>query len=60
MAKKSSTHSCYSCDAEFTVKFSDEEIKLAVEFCPFCGDTLDTEEDVPEEEEDEDTNDTQW
>lgn len=61
MAKKSSTHFCYGCDAEFTVKKSEEDNKLTVDYCPFCGDTIDPEEDMPEEdEESEESDDDSW
>lgn len=59
MAKQSSTHFCFSCDSEFTVKFSDEDTKLTVDYCPFCGDTVDDEDDVPDDD-DDDSDDNQW
>ncbi len=44
---------CNSCDAEFTiVYYSDQDgIIYSPEFCPFCGEPLDIDEDDDEDEE---------
>ena len=44
-------HECSSCDAEFRVVSSSTQ---SIEFCPFCGDSV---EDVVEDEEDYDFDD---
>ena len=43
---------CNSCDAEFTVVYySDQDgVAYSPEFCPFCGEALDIEEDDEDEE----------
>ena len=33
------------CEAEFTIKHNLDEDHYRVEYCPFCGDTLETDED---------------
>ena len=38
------TSKCSNCEAEFDLEWSDEE--YVVEFCPFCGESLDEPEDV--------------
>lgn len=59
MSKKSIKVFCYSCDLEFTVKVSEDEDKVEVSYCVFCGDEIEQEQDVPEdsEEDDKDEND---
>jgi len=44
---------CGSCDAEFTiVYYSDQDgVMYHPEFCPFCGEPLDIDEDDDEDEE---------
>ena len=38
---------CESCEAEFTIKHSMEELYYSIQYCPFCG------EDLTEQFEDE-------
>lgn len=41
---------CPNCEAEFYIEHDEHDIN----FCPFCGDDIDTDEDLDEEvEEDE-------
>jgi hypothetical protein len=47
---------CLLCDAEFNIRHSMDDKHYRVEFCPFCGEILDTEEEyefVEEDDEDE-------
>ena len=62
MATKSCKKFCFGCDVDFTVKFSDEDTKVSVDFCPFCGDNIDDDDDLPEDEEDSDeqSDDDHW
>ena len=34
---------CESCDAEFNIKHHLEPRLYKIEFCPFCGEDIDTE-----------------
>jgi hypothetical protein len=46
--------SCLSCEAEFSLKHDMDDYHYKIEFCPFCGETLDEEENFEfDEEEDE-------
>ena len=46
---------CPACEAEFTIKHNLDEDHYRVEYCPFCGDTLETDEDYEYDmDEDED------
>lgn len=46
---------CASCDAEFTLIYSTDQdgVQYAPEYCPFCGEPLDLEDD-DDDEDDED------
>jgi predicted RNA-binding Zn-ribbon protein involved in translation (DUF1610 family) len=49
---------CYSCDEEFIVQ-TPYETEAVVEYCPFCGSEVETEEEIDfgeddDEKEDED------
>lgn len=35
---------CLSCEAEFSIRHDMDDYHYKVEFCPFCGETLDEEE----------------
>lgn len=54
MSKKSLHMFCFSCDLEYTVKVDEENTKVEPEFCPFCGEVIDTEESDLDESEDSD------
>ena len=41
------TSKCTNCEAEFDLEWFDAEYEA--EFCPFCGESLDTEEELDEE-----------
>lgn len=45
---------CASCEAEFMLKHDMDDDLYRVEYCPFCGETMDDEDyeyDVDEDEE---------
>jgi predicted RNA-binding Zn-ribbon protein involved in translation (DUF1610 family) len=45
---------CLSCEAEFSIRHDMDDYHYKVEFCPFCGETLDEEETFEfDDEEDE-------
>ena len=46
-------HVCYSCDEEFIVT-TPYETEASVEFCPFCGSDVETDEDTLSFDEDGD------
>lgn len=46
---------CYSCDEEFVVQ-TPYETEAIVEFCPFCGSEVETEESIDFGDEDENDN----
>jgi len=55
MAKARNWLECTSCDAMFTVKHTMDEKFYSPEYCPFCGEELELEEQLEityEEEED--------
>jgi predicted RNA-binding Zn-ribbon protein involved in translation (DUF1610 family) len=43
---------CYSCDEEFVVQ-SAYETEAIVSFCPFCGNNIETDEDILNFDEDD-------
>jgi hypothetical protein len=54
--KKSFERFCFSCDVDFTIKLSEENIKMEPTYCPFCGEEIDSE-DTEELESEEESND---
>ena len=54
MAKAGNWLECASCDAMFAVKHTMDEKFYSPEYCPFCGDELELEEqlEITYEEED--------
>lgn len=46
MAKTRKWLECTSCDAMFAVRHTMDEKFYKTEFCPFCGDELDVEEEL--------------
>lgn len=40
-----STHTCDNCEAEFKIKHSMDETYYEVNFCPFCGASIEKDED---------------
>ncbi len=45
---------CKACDAEFDIHINFEGVYgVSIDYCPFCGETMDSDEDE-EDEEDED------
>jgi predicted RNA-binding Zn-ribbon protein involved in translation (DUF1610 family) len=47
---------CFSCDEEFVVTLPYES-DLTVEYCPFCGSEVETDEEVLFDDDDEDKED---
>ena len=43
-----SHYSCESCEAEFKIKHSMDDTYYEVNFCPFCGASIEEEEDDTE------------
>lgn len=43
-------HVCSACDAEFHLSY-DQSQELVVEYCPFCGNNFEEEDDYEEDEE---------
>lgn len=56
MSKKKLDLFCFSCDTEFTLRFSPDDIitKCDIIHCPFCGDEIETENDQDDRDEEED------
>lgn len=46
MAKTRKWLECTSCDAMFAVRHTMDEKFYKAEFCPFCGDELDVEDEL--------------
>lgn len=44
---------CLLCEAEFNIRYDMDTDHYKVEFCPFCGEDLDTEEEYEFNEDDE-------
>jgi hypothetical protein len=57
MSKKTIKLVCLSCDIEYTIKYSEEELKVSPDICPFCGDEIEHEDDSDSDEEEESEND---
>lgn len=49
-------HICYSCDEEFIIN-TPYETEATVNFCPFCGSEVDTDEDTLNFDEEDDGDD---
>lgn len=45
---------CVSCEAEFTIRHDMDDNHYRVEYCPFCGETMEDDEDYEYEINDED------
>lgn len=50
---KATHHVCMDCDVEFRVKHELEDDMLSVVFCPFCGESIEPEEEYELSDEDE-------
>lgn len=44
-------YNCYNCDAGFKLRHDMDEDYYEVNFCPFCGSSIDEEQDEVEEDE---------
>jgi predicted RNA-binding Zn-ribbon protein involved in translation (DUF1610 family) len=44
---------CLSCDGEFTIKHSMDDIQYRVQYCPFCGEMIDDDETYHFDDEEE-------
>lgn len=42
---------CYSCDAHFKIKHTMDEDYYEVNFCPFCGSSIEEEQEEVEDDE---------
>lgn len=56
MANKTLDLCCLSCDIEFKLRFSAEDVRSKTQIlsCPFCGEEIDIDNEEDEELEDED------
>lgn len=52
-------HVCYSCDEEFIVQ-TPYETEAVVEFCPFCGSEVETDEEISFDPFDEDNDENEF
>lgn len=57
MSKKSVNLFCFSCDVDFTIRFSEENTKMKAEYCPFCGEPIDEDDGDVEETDEEESDD---
>ncbi len=44
-------YNCYNCDAEFKLRHDMDEDYYEVNFCPFCGSSIEEEQDEVEDDE---------
>ena len=44
---------CMSCEADFTIRHDMDDDHYRVEYCPFCGDTLEDGEEYEFDEDEE-------
>lgn len=44
---------CLSCEGEFIIKHSMDDVQYRVQYCPFCGEFLDVEESYDFDDEEE-------
>lgn len=44
---KVKTRVCLHCEAEFKIKFDMDERKYLISYCPFCGNEIEAESDLP-------------
>ena len=44
-------YTCYNCDAIFKLKHDMDDDYYEVNFCPFCGSSIEEEQDEVEEDE---------
>ena len=61
MTNKILTGECLSCESTYGVEYMEELVSAEYpEFCPFCGETIESITEEVDEEDDEIIDDEQW